>query len=247
MKNRVFVFGILFFLATSYFILAKDKDKEKQFSGQMVDSGSFGIFHNGRRVASEIFSVTTNNGVSTVTSQIQQEDTKQTDQTSEMQVASDGSLINYEWHQMQEPNAELTLLPKNEFLTEQLKQSAASKPVEHPFLMPKTSIVLDDNFTVQREVFAWRFLASACQQEKTDFKCAATSFGTIDPQEAISIAITAQPGGVDQIVVKGVKRQLWRVNLKSDSEEWSLWLDPTDHYKLVRLARSGVDMEVVRD
>jgi hypothetical protein len=244
-KNRVFAFGILFLLATSYFIFAKDK--EKQFSGQMVDSGSFGIFQNGRRVASELFSISTSNGVSTVTSQIQQADTQQTDQTSEMQIASDGSLISYEWRQMQEPNAELTLLPKNEFLTEQLKQSAASKPIEHPFLMPKTSIVLDDNFTVQREVFAWRFLASACQQEKTDFKCAATSFGTIDPQESVSIAVTAQPGGVDQIVVKGVKRQLWRVNLKSDSEGWSLWLDPADHYKLIRLARSGVDMEVVRD
>lgn len=251
MKTGVFAFGVLLVFAASPIVLsAKSKDassKEKLPVGKMVDSGTYGIFQNGRRVATEAFSISTENGVSTIDSRIEQPDTNQVNQTSKMQIASDGSLISYEWHEMQEPNAELTLLPKNEFLTEQLKQSATSKPIEHPFLMPKTSLVLDDNFTVQREVFAWRFLASACQQEKTDFKCAVTSFGTIDPQEANSIAVAAQPAGVDEITVHGVKRQLWRVNLKSDSENWSLWLDPLDHYKLIRLTRDGVDMEVVRD
>lgn len=251
MKTGVFAFGVLLvFAASPIFLSAKNKDtkaKEKPPSKQMVDSGSYGVFENGRRVATETFSISTDNGVSTIKSSIQQPDTNQTNQTSEMQIASDGSLISYEWHEMQEPNAELTLVPKNEFLTEQLKQSATSKPIEHPFLMPKTSIVLDDNFTVQREVFAWRFLASACQQEKADFKCTAAPFGTVDPQQVTSISVTAEPAGSNEITVHGVKRQLWQVNLKSDSENWSLWLDPLDHYKLIRLTRDGVDMEVVRD
>lgn len=249
-KTGVFAFGILLlFAASPAFLSAKSKDaksKEKPAS-QMVDSGSFGIFQNGRRVATEVFSISTSDGVSTVESRIQAPDSNEARQTSKMQIGADGSLISYEWHELQEPNAELTLMPKNEFLTERLKQSPTSKPMEHPFLMPRTSVILDDNFTVQREVFAWRFLASSCKQEKTDFKCAASLFGTIDPQEANSIPVTAQPGGVDEISVRGVKRQLWKVNLKNDSEMWSLWLDPADHYKLIRLTRDGVNMEVLRD
>src|SRR5260370_11273547 len=36
---------------------AKDKDKEKQSAGEVVDSGSFGVYRAGQRVATETFSI----------------------------------------------------------------------------------------------------------------------------------------------------------------------------------------------
>jgi hypothetical protein len=243
-KKAVFVLLIALLLA---FCINAAVAKGKEATGQMVDSGSFGVFQNGTRVATETFSVHQSSDASTVSSQIKQEGSTEASQTSEMQINPDGSLIRYEWQELQEPKAELTVMPNNEFLLERVTQGANSKPSEQPFLMPKTSVILDDNFSVQREVLAWRYLASSCTPEKTQMKCIAAPFGTIDPQERISVRVMVQPAGVDEVTIRGAKRQLWRLNLKSENEEWSVWLDPQDHYKMLRLTRTGVPMEVVRD
>ena len=47
---------------------AVDKEKNKDNAAQMVDSGSFGIFLNGHRIATETFSIQQNATGSTATS-----------------------------------------------------------------------------------------------------------------------------------------------------------------------------------
>jgi hypothetical protein len=56
-----------------------------------------------------------------------------------------------------------------------------------------------------------------------------------------------QPVGEEKITIRGTERQLLRINLKAEDDEWGLWLDPQDHYKLLRVVKSGENSEVVRD
>jgi hypothetical protein len=37
------------------------------------------------------------------------------------------------------------------------------------------------------------------------------------------------------------------VNLKSDTGDWSMWLDDLDHFKLIRILIAADSTEVVRD
>lgn len=244
MKKLIALQAGLFFLVICCAGMAFAREE----SAKTVDSGSFGIFQNGRRVATETFTVKQSDTDSTVNAEIKQAGSNDATQTSQMEIAPDGSLIRYEWHELTEPKAELTVIPNNEFLLEHITQGVNAKTSEHPYLMPRTSVILDDNFSIQREVLAWRYLASSCTQEKTGLKCASSPFGTVVPQEQISVRVTIKPIGEDDILLHGAKRRLWRLDLKTEGDqEWSLWLDPADHFKLVRLTRAGMNMEIVRD
>jgi len=83
-----------------------------------VDSGSFGVFINGRRVATETFSVRQPSaGSSTISSQLKDE-SGGAGQTSEMQITSTGALVRYEWHELSPGKSMLVVAPNNEFLLE---------------------------------------------------------------------------------------------------------------------------------
>lgn len=213
-----------------------------------VDSGSFGVYANGQRVATETFAVQKQpSGISLVSSQIRQEGAGDPVQSSEMQISADGSLIRYEWHELAPGKAELVLAPNSDFLKETVTENPGEKPAEQPFLMPKTSVVLDNNFFVHREVLAWRYLASSCVTEGSQAKCAAAPFGTIVPQERISVRVNVQLIGPDKVTIRGAERQLVEMKFKTEDDEWNLWVDPQDHFKLVRLTKSGTNVEVLRD
>ncbi len=222
--------------------------KEKEIAGQTMDAGSFGVFLNGRRVATETFSIQQQSGgVSTISSQVKEEGGSGASQNSELQVTSGGVLVRYEWRELSPGKGQLVVLPNNEFLVERITQNPGDKPAEQPFLMPNTSVILDNNFLVHREVLAWRYLASGCEQNNGARRCAPAQFGVLVPQERTSMRVGVQPVGEEKLVIRGVERQLTRINLKSDDEEWALWLDPQDHYKLIRVVKSGGNTEVLRD
>jgi hypothetical protein len=162
-------------------------------------------------------------------------------------MTSAGALIRYEWHEANPGKSQLQVVPNNEFLLEKVTQNPGEKPAEQPFLMPNTSVILDNNFLIHREVLAWRYLASSCEQGNAPMRCGPAQFGVIVPQERISLRVNVQPVGQEKVVVRGAERQLLRLNLKSEDEEWALWLDPQDHYKLIRVVRSGDNAEIVRD
>ncbi|HVO80111.1 MAG TPA: hypothetical protein VMT28_05240 [Terriglobales bacterium] len=244
LRNALLVAAALLLLATA---AVAGTAQEKQASGGTVDSGSFGIFVNGRRVATETFSVHAQaGGANTIASELK-EDGGGAAQSSELQITSAGVLVRYEWHELAPGKGQLEVTPKNDFLVERITANPGDKPAEQPFLMPNTSVVLDNNFLIQREVLAWRYLASSCTTEKGQMRCAPAQFGAIVPQDRTSTRLSVQPVGEEKITVHGVERPLLRLNLKSEDEEWALWLDPQDHYKLIRVTRSGDNSEVVRD
>jgi hypothetical protein len=229
---------------TAAALTATGKDKEPP--AQMVDSGSFGVWTGGHRVATETFTVQQQTGgISIIASQLK-EDAGSASQNSELQVTSAGALVRYEWHEQSPGKSELFVVPNNDFLKETVTQNPGDKPAEQPFLMPSTSLVLDNNFLIHREVLAWRYLSS-CTHENGPMQCGPAQFGAIVPQERTSIRISVQPVGEEKITIRGSERHLLRLNLKSDDDEWAIWLDPQDHYKLVRVVKTGDNTEVVRD
>lgn len=228
---------------------ADKKDQGKAGSAATVDSGSFGVFVKGQRVATETFSIQQEGESSSIKSQLKE--TTGSDpatQKSILEITSTGQLIRYEWSQSS--GGSVTVLPKNEFLIEKISTPTSSKPMEQPFLMPGTSVILDNNFFVHREVLIWRYLAAACKPDGNGgFKCSREpgDFGALIPQDHSSLHVRIELVGKEKIQVHGADRDMMRLNLKSDEIDWALWVDEQDHFKLMKVAIPADNTEVIRD
>jgi len=238
-------------LISSVAICAGASDKKNQAksgAAQKVDSGSFGIFIKGQRVATETFDIQQENSTSSIKSQLKQvAGSDPVTQKSDLQISSSGELVSYNWSQSS--GGSLTVLPNNEFLIEKITSPSSSKPAEQPFLMPNTSVILDNNFFIHREVLIWRYLATNCKPENGSMKCKQEpgEFGVLVPQDRTSVRVRLELVGEEKVTIHGTERNLLRLNLKSDEFEWALWVDDRDQFKLMRVAIPADNTEVVRD
>jgi hypothetical protein len=227
---------------------ADKKNQAKAAPAQTVDSGSFGIFMKGVRVATETFSIQQETSSSVIKSQLKQTvGADPISQKSDLEMTAAGELIRYEWSQSS--GGSLSVFPNNEFLLEKISTASSSKPAEKPFLMPSSSAILDNNFFVHREVLIWRYLAAACKPEGGAMKCQQDpgDFGVLVPQDSTSMHVRMELVGKEKIPVRGTDRELMRLNLKGDDFDWALWVDEQDHFKLIRVAIPADNTEVVRD
>jgi hypothetical protein len=227
---------------------ADKKNQAKAAPAQTVDSGSFGIFVKGARVATETFSIQQPTSSSVIKSQLKQTvGADPISQKSDLEMTASGELIRYEWSQSS--GGSLSVFPNNEFLLEKISTASSSKPAEKPFLMPSSSAILDNNFFVHREVLIWRYLAAACKPEGGAMKCQQDpgDFGVLVPQDSTSMHVRMELVGKEKIPVRGTDRELMRLNLKGDDFDWALWVDEQDHFKLIRVAIPADNTEVVRD
>jgi hypothetical protein len=221
---------------------------EKESPGQAVDSGSFGVFMNGKRVATETFSIHQGSTGSTVTSRFKTEANPDTaEQSSELQLTAAGELKSYEWKEISPGQSQATVLPSQDFLTERYGNSPTDKQHEQPFLLPASTSILDDYFFVQREVLAWKYFATSCKQEKGGVSCPKekAQLGTLNAHSRASGLVNVQFSGREKIAIHGAEHELIRLDLKTESGDWTLWLD--DQLKLQRIVDSGNTTEVVRD
>jgi hypothetical protein len=232
-------------LGFSLTVSAGDK-KNKPALGKMVDSGSFGVFVQGRRVLTEDFLIFQQNGTSAIKAQLKEAASSSAVQKSELQITSAGELIRYDWSQ--DSGGSLTVIPDNEFLREKVT-TTAGKTAEQPFLMPNTSMILDNNFFVHREVLVWRYLAADCKSEGGDLKCqqGPVEFGVLVPQDRTSLRVRVELVGKEKVAIRGAERELLRVNLTGENFAWALWVDAQDQFKLMRVAIPADNTEVVRD
>ena len=246
-KKSVLIAAACSLLFMSVSAIAASKEKEPV--GQTVDSGSFGVFMNGRRVATETFSVQQSSGGSVATSQFKTEaGVDPASQSSELQMTAAGNLRKYEWKEISPGKAQATVMPNNDFLTQRSSANPQDKEQEQPFLLPASTSILDDYFFIQREILAWKYLASGCRQEKGQIQCPVNQkvqFGTLNPHSRSSMLVSLEFVGRERVSVRGVEKELNRLTLKSDGGDWALWLD--DQFKLVRILIPGDNTEVVRD
>ena len=67
---------------------------------QTVDSGSFGVFVKGQRVATETFKIEQQNGASIIKSQLKETSGAEgASQKSQLDMTASGELLRYEWSQ----------------------------------------------------------------------------------------------------------------------------------------------------
>lgn len=222
--------------------------KEKEPSGQTVDSGTFGIFVNGNRVATEKFSVEQNSTGSVADSEFHTEVGDKSVQTSDLELTANGDVRKYEWKEVSPGKAQAVVTPENDFLTERSSDNTQAKPQEQPFLLPASTSILDDYFFIQREILAWKYLAMGCKREKGQVQCPINQkvqFGTLNPHQRSSMLVSMEFAGRDKVAIRGTERELNHLTLKLEGAEWGLWLD--DQFKLIRIYVASDNTEVVRD
>jgi hypothetical protein len=237
--------GTLAVLGCATILYAGDK-KDKPAGGKQIDAGSFGVFVKGQRVVTETFSVKQENGISIVKSQLKETGSSSSGQKSDLEMTSSADLVKYEWS---DGNGSLVVTPNNDFLLEKITASPTAKTAEQPFLMPSTSAILDNNFFVHREVLAWRYLTTSCQNQGADFRCQKEpgEFGVLVPQDRTSMRVRLELVGREKVKIRGTDRDLLRLNLMGESFSWALWVDDIDQFKLMRVLIADDHTEVVRD
>ena len=224
--------------------------KEKDAPEKIVDSGSFGVYNSGHRVATEIFSIKQGGEGSVVSSEFKSEQGEQkAEQSSNLELTPSVELRRYEWKELSPEKTQATVSPNDTFLIERFGESANEKQHEQNFLLPASTTILDDYFFVQREVLAWKYLATACRpdKDKGGLGCPLSQrvqFGTLNPHARSSMAVSIEFTGRDKVTIRGSERELSRFVLRSETGDWALWLD--DQLKLMRLLGDG-GIEVVRD
>jgi len=230
--------------------MPKEKEKEKEREGKNVDSGSFGVFQNGHRVGTETFSIYQTSNGSVIHSEFKTENAPAAAvQTSVMQLTASGDIRRYEWRELSPEQEESVVLPNDDFLTQKWSAGPEGKEHEQPYLLPLSTSILDDYFFVHREVLAWKYLAAACKPEKGQLQCPVkqrAQFGTMNPHEHSSAALSAEFLGREKVTLKnGQQQDLLKLELKSDAGTWQLWLD--DQFKAMKMSVVGENTEVYRD
>jgi hypothetical protein len=226
------------------------KEKEKEHEGKNIDSGSFGVFQNGHRVGTETFSIYQTSNGSVINSEFKTENAPAAAvQTSVMQLTASGDIRRYEWKELSPEQAESVVLPNDDFLTQKWSTGPQEKEHEQPYLLPLSTIIMDDYFFIHRELLAWRYLGAACKQDKGQLQCPVkqrAQFGTMNPHEHSSAALSAEFLGREKVTLKsGQQQDLLKLELKSDAGTWQLWLD--DQFKVMKISVVGENTEVERD
>ena len=214
-------------------------------NAQVVDSGSFGIYLKGQRVATETFKIEQNAAGSTVKSELKAQDGAT--QRSEMELTPRGEIIRYGWQQMQPSKQEVNVVPKDEFLNETINTGPNEKAFTVPHLLPLSTPILEDNFFLHREVLMWRYLASECttKPEGTTCNLAPQQFGVLIPAQHAAETVTIGFKDSEKITLKGKEVECNAFRMTSENTDWLLYLD--NQHKLVRIVAVDVGLEVVRD
>ncbi len=223
--------------------------KEKGGPGQKVDSGSFGVFMNGRRVGTETFSITQNPNGSVIQSEFKAGGSAgQAVQNSELQLTGTGEIRRYEWKELSPGKAQSVVIPNDQLLTQKWSAGPQEKEQEQPYLLPTATSILDDYFFVHREVLAWKYLASTCRTEKGQVQCPLkqrAQFGTMNPRQHSSAPASMEFMGREKVTVGNVEKELSKLELKSEAGSWLIWFD--DQFKVLRISIPSEKTEVVRD
>ena len=240
-------FMLVLVLAGSAFAFAKDKkDKKKDTKPELklVDSGSFGVFVNGQRVATETFNIKQVPAGSITTSDIKVEGTNQS-QHSELQLSPLGTLIRYDWKETSGEKGQTDVVPSDQFLVQHIK--SGDQYTEQPYLMPVSAAILDDYFFSQRELLLWRYLGAGCVIKPGQNGCPMepARYGFVIPRQRTSGMATVSYIGRETLMLHGAAEELSKFSISSDFGDWLLYLD--ENNKLVRVLVPGEATEVIRD
>lgn len=246
MKTAKILFLVLA-VVTATTAFAKNQKDKKSASSKVWDSGSFGIFVNGKRVGTEKFNIEQKTAdLSVASSEITVDDGhSKVTQTAEMQITGKGELLSYIWKGLTPQKEESIVEPKDQLLIEHVVPANAKK-MDVPYVLPTSTVILDDNFFSHRELLVWRYLATGCVVKPNEGRmCAPAHFGILVPHQHISASAVMELTGREKITVKGQEQELNKLKIDSDGVVWNLWVN--DDYKVIKMTVPAGNVEVVRD
>lgn len=216
-------------------------------SATVVDQGSFGIFQNGQRVATENFTIRQYPDSSITSSEFHVEAGQSSGklaQTSELTLFPDGSLSRYEWKQIAPVRSSAVVEPSNQFLTMHIV--ADGKTSDQPFFLTPEAFILDDYFFSTREVLLWRYLASSCKMRQNGDGCdlVRTRYPVLVPRRRTSSQIFIEFKGFEDTPLNGHPQRLRHFLIQTDGPDWHLWLD--SNQKLLRISIPDTNTEILR-
>jgi hypothetical protein len=166
-------------------------------------------------------------------------------QTAEMHVAPSGELLSYVWKGLTPQKEQSTVEPKDQLLVEHVVP-ADQKKTDVPYILPASTVILDDNFFSQRELLVWRYLATGCVVKPNEGRmCGPSRFGVLVPHQHTSASAVMDLTGREKITIKNQEQELNKFKLESDGVVWNLWVN--DDYKVMKMSVPASNVEVVRD
>jgi hypothetical protein len=185
---------------------------------------------------------------SVISSQFKSAQGEQTaEQNSELQLTPSAELRRYVWKSTAPEKINASVVPNDAFLIETFTTGTDSKAHDQNFLLPASTLIVDDYFFVQREVLAWKYLASACKSSNGIPSCPMhqkAQFGALNPHARTPMSLAVEFAGREKLSLHGTEQEYSKFMLTSDMGDWAFWLD--DKQKIVRLLNDS-GTEVVRD
>jgi hypothetical protein len=209
-------------------------------AAKVVDEGTFSVAINGNRVLTETFSIKQNAQGSVTKSEIRV--SGKPTQNSEMTMGANGNLIRYEWNDLQTAKGKNVVEPSNDFLVEHYA-APDGKVGEQPFLMPSSSVILEDAFFSHRELLLWRYFGASCGKMPCQFT--KTQYGVIVPRQRLSSMVSVEFVGSEKAVVKGTTKELSKFRITTEGPDWFAWVD--EEFKIQKISVPEDGTEVVRD
>lgn len=238
---------ILFVVLCSTVTFAgKKPEKNSTGGGNLADSGSFGVYVNGQRVASEVFRIEQSQAGAVVKSDFKTEVGNKIRQSAELSISANGDLKRYSWRESAPGKGEIVVEPSGEFLIEHVTPDPPEKPSMTTFLLSVSAPVLDDYMFSHRQILIWRYMAQSCGSVvKSGCEMPKTQFGAFVPRQHSSASLTAEYRGKEKVQLKDTERLLDRFDLTLEGDEWNCYLD--ENMKLVKVVIPAEKVEVLRD
>jgi len=212
----------------------------------IVDSGQLAIVVNGKKVATESFTMQQGTTGSSVTSRLNFDDgATKAQQESELELTPDGAIRKYSWEEKQPGRARLTAEPQEKnFLVVHLRDSegAAPKDSTHPLDVNITSIV-DANFYSHVQVLLWRYLAMSCTSPQ-QCRFQEQKLPVFVPHEEMAQTFTISFEGADTLRMASGKSEMGKYRVQTEGGEMHVWMQGT---KMMKLLMPSAAIEVTRE
>jgi hypothetical protein len=247
MIRRILTIALLFALTAASF--AEGKPAPAKGAATVVDQGSFGIFQNGQRLATETFTIRQYPDSNVTSSELRSDNGQQAagkvQQSSELTLLPNGNFSRYEWKQMIPTRSSATVEASDQVLTMHVVQDG--KTTDQPFFLSPSAFVLDDYFFSTREVLLWRYLATAfCKPRSSGDGCdlVRERYAVLIPRRHTSSEVYIEFKGYDDTPLNGRPQRLRHFLMQTDGPDWHLWLD--SNQKLVRISIPDTSTEILR-
>ncbi len=239
----------LFSAAATMFLLASALaagTKPVPKNATVVDEGTFAVFQNGARIATEEFAIYQYADHNTTACHLRGEGTAHFEQSSELTLRPDGNLSRYEWKELAPAKSSATVEPGDQVLVLH-STGEDGKPIkDQSFFLAPDTFILDDYFFATREVLLWRYLASACRPRTSGGGCdlVRRRFPVLVPRQRLSAQVFVDFKGYEELPINGHTERLRHFVIQTEGPEWHLWLN--DAHKLLRITLPSERTEILR-